>query len=75
MIKFIKQLFCSHKAIDIKTETDIGEHSIKCVSTIKCAECGKSFKYHPRDRNAVDLLHTQMASRYLFDKINTMGKT
>jgi hypothetical protein len=47
MIKFFKQLFCSHRTINIKTESDIKSSLLIVMSHITCAYCEKAFPSHP----------------------------
>lgn len=53
MLKRIKQYFCTHNSISIRSETglvavDNGYFFVKTIVT--CANCKKSFQQHPHEK-------------------------
>jgi hypothetical protein len=60
MIKLIKQLFCTHQSITIKTEASC-DRLLLIKSLISCDKCGKGFAENPHAECClVKHIHAQM---------------
>jgi len=72
MKKFLKQLFCKHESIYVKTE--MSKDSLLIIkSLIQCENCKKCFTHHPNERCCYVMhLHGEIMKEHFIAQIKQM---